>query len=80
MTAVSVAVLTIFTASVIGLGLMLLARSEDRPDERGGDEDGDDGDGAWIAELRALNEAMPRVRKHRARVAARTGRHGRDSR
>lgn len=79
MTVVGIAVLVLFTISVAGLGLMLVLVAE-RPDERGGDEDGSGSDDeAWLAELRALNAAMPHVRKHRARVAARAGRATRDN-
>lgn len=64
MTVVAVAVLALFTVSVVGLLLVCLNDSE-QPDRE--EEAQDD---AWIVELRRLNEAMPRVRKHRARVAA----------
>lgn len=67
MTAVGVAVLALFALSVIAVVAVVLA---DRPDETGGDEDGHDEagrDAAWLAELKALNEAMPYWHKHRAR-------------
>lgn len=67
MIAMNITVLTLFALSVIGIAAVVLA---DQPDETGGDEDGHDEterDAAWIAELRALNDAMPYVRKHRAR-------------
>lgn len=67
MTAISVTVLALFALSVIGVAVVVLS---ERPDETGGTEDGhdeDERDAAWIAELRALNAAMPHVRKHRAR-------------
>lgn len=63
MIAVTVAVLALLTVSVIGLVLVCLNDTE-RPDRE------EQADAAWIAELHQLNEAMPRVRKHRARVAA----------
>lgn len=64
MTAVSVAVLTLFALSVIGVAVVVLS-------DRSDDTDADEGehDDAWLQELRALNEAMPYVRKHRARQA-----------
>lgn len=63
MTAVSIAVLALFALSVVGVAVVVLA---DRSDD--GDEDDEHArDAAWLEELRALNNAMPHVRKHRAR-------------
>lgn len=67
MTAAAVTVLVVFALSVIGIVVVVLGGS---PDDTGGDEDGHDEserDAAWLAELQALNDAMPYVRKNRAR-------------
>ncbi|WP_086669107.1 hypothetical protein [Lentzea kentuckyensis] len=73
MNAVGITVLALFTLSVIGVGIAILC---DRPERDGGsnpDREPDPiDDDAWIAELRRLNEAMPYVRKHRARAARNT--------
>jgi hypothetical protein len=69
MTVIGITVLALFALSVIGVATVVL---HDQPDETGGTEDGHDEhqrDAAWIAELHALNDAMPYVRRHRARQA-----------
>lgn len=66
MNAVTAAVLGLFSVSVIGLVVVMLL---DQPDRE--DDEEDQRDAAWIAELHRLNQAMPYVRKHRAREALR---------
>jgi len=64
MTAAAVAVLALFALSVVGVAIVVLA---DRSDDTGGEDDEHERDAAWLEELRALNDALPRMRKHRAR-------------
>lgn len=68
MNAVGLAVLALFTVSVAGLLIVTLADRNSRDDA---DREAERADDEWIAELRRINHAMPYVRKHRARIAAR---------
>ncbi|WP_394621252.1 hypothetical protein JNUCC0626_19805 [Lentzea sp. JNUCC 0626] len=74
MFAVITAVLAVLALCVIGVVISLAEPYTATDDDPGGEHDAQ-ADEAWIAELHALNQAMPYVRKHRARLAARPARH-----
>lgn len=68
MNAVGFATLVLFALSVAGLLVVTLT---DRADRDAAHREAERADHEWLTELRRINAAMPYVRKHRARTAAR---------
>lgn len=68
MNAVGFATLALFVLSVGGLLIVTLT---DRTERDAAYHEAERADHEWLTELRRINAAMPYVRKHRARTAAR---------